>query len=345
MSETPAPKNIDPDLASEATDPIPSPVEPEASSPKAGEEKAQPSAVVKEPVATADSQPHGIDSKSAAEEREPGGEKENKPVEKAPEPAEEKAESLEKEAKPADKASKSEEKESKPAENEAKLVEKASEPAEKKAESSEKEAKPADKASNSVEKIPNTAENEAKPIKKASETAEKKAESSEKEIKPAEKVSKSDEKESKPAEKAAQSTDDSAKPAEKAAKPAPKPKPQKPEDKPFPEFIDTLFLPAVVEQLKSNDITAERLERVDGDRPVVGGSCPMVIGELPGGRRFWLCFAKADINSQKVIALADPGSEPTLLESFLIDEKRTSLALLVSRLLQRLNGQKWLGGN
>ena len=71
----------------------------------------------------------------------------------------------------------------------------------------------------------------------------------------------------------------------------------------------------------------------------------MVIGELPGGRRFWVCFAKPDINSSKVIALADAGSEPTLLESFLIDEKRMSLPLLVSRLLQRLNGQKWLGGN
>ena len=64
-----------------------------------------------------------------------------------------------------------------------------------------------------------------------------------------------------------------------------------------------------------------------------------------GGRRFWVCFSKADINSAKVIALADAGSEPTLLESFLIDEKRMSLPLLVSRLLQRLNGQKWLGGN
>ena len=127
--------------------------------------------------------------------------------------------------------------------------------------------------------------------------------------------------------------------------PAAKPKPPKPEDKPFPEFIDTLFLPAVSKQLADHNITPERLERVQGERPVVGGSCPMGIGELPGGRRFWLCFAKADINSQKVIALADPGSEPTLLESFLIDEKRMSLPLLVSRLLQRLNGQKWLGGN
>ena len=124
-----------------------------------------------------------------------------------------------------------------------------------------------------------------------------------------------------------------------------KAKPPKPEDKPFPEFIDTLFLPAVAKQLAEHDITADRLERVDGQRPVVGGECPMVVGELPGGRRFWVCFSKADINSAKVIALADAGSEPTLLESFLIDEKRMSLALLVSRLLQRLNGQKWLGGN
>ena len=101
----------------------------------------------------------------------------------------------------------------------------------------------------------------------------------------------------------------------------------------------------MAKQLSENGITADRLERVEGDRPVVGGRCPMVVGDLPGGRRFWLCFAKEDINSGKVIALADPGSDPTLLESFLIDEKRMSLALLVSRLLQRLNGQKWFGGN
>ena len=135
-----------------------------------------------------------------------------------------------------------------------------------------------------------------------------------------------------------------AKPAA-AEKPAAKPKPPKPEDKPFPEFIDTLFVPAVAKQLAEHGITADRLERVEAERPVVGGSCPMVIGELPGGRRFWVCFASENINSSKLIALADPGSEATLLESFLIDEKRMSLALLVSRLLQRLNGQKWLGGN
>ena len=45
------------------------------------------------------------------------------------------------------------------------------------------------------------------------------------------------------------------------------------------------------------------------------------------------------------MAVAEGGSEPSLLESFLIDEKKMSLALLVSRLVQRLNGQKWLGPN
>ena len=134
-------------------------------------------------------------------------------------------------------------------------------------------------------------------------------------------------------------------PEDTKAAPKPKPKPPKPEDKPFPEFIDTLFIPAVSNQLEDNGIQADRLERVEGDRPVVGGSCPMVVGELPGGRRFWLCFGGADIASPKLIALAEAGSEPTLLESFLIDEKRMSLPLLVSRLLQRLNGQKWLGRN
>ena len=107
---------------------------------------------------------------------------------------------------------------------------------------------------------------------------------------------------------------------EPPAKPAPKAKPPKPEDKPFPEFIDTLFVPAVAKQLAEHDITADRLERVDGERPVVGGECPMVIGELPGGRRFWVCFSKADINSSKVIALADAGVSQRCWKAFSVDE-------------------------
>ena len=45
------------------------------------------------------------------------------------------------------------------------------------------------------------------------------------------------------------------------------------------------------------------------------------------------------------ILLAESNSDPSIVESFLIDEKKTTLPLLISRVLQRLNGQKWIGAN
>ena len=96
VSETPAPKNIDPDLASEATDPIASPVEPEASTPRTGEETAKASTGGKKPVATVDSQPQGMDSKTAEDSRETGGEKQSNAEGKDPEPPENAAKPVEK---------------------------------------------------------------------------------------------------------------------------------------------------------------------------------------------------------------------------------------------------------
>ncbi len=127
-----------------------------------------------------------------------------------------------------------------------------------------------------------------------------------------------------------------------SAKPAPKPKP---EDKPFNEFILDDLIPSLIKALSTNHQITASMELIQGDRPVVGGQCWMVCGVLPGDRRFWLCFESDSIKSGKTIALAESGTEPSLLESFLIDEKRINLGLLQSRLLQRLNGQKWLGGN
>ena len=42
----------------------------------------------------------------------------------------------------------------------------------------------------------------------------------------------------------------------------------------------------------------------------------MVVGELPGDRRFWLCFNSEDIASGKTITLAEPGSDPTCWSRF-----------------------------
>ena len=84
---------------------------------------------------------------------------------------------------------------------------------------------------------------------------------------------------------------------------------------------------------------------IEGDRPVVGGNCWMVFCEMSEQRKFWLCFSKNMITSDKTILLAESNSEPSIVESFLIDEKKTTLSLLISRVLQRLNGQKWFGKN
>ena len=126
---------------------------------------------------------------------------------------------------------------------------------------------------------------------------------------------------------------------------AAKAKPPAPEDKPFASFVPELLIPALKQEIANYGGTAVELSFSQGAMPVVHSPCWMVSGSLADQRRFWLCFVDADINSAKTIALAEAGSEPSLLESFLIDEKKMSLALLVSRLVQRLNGQKWLGPN
>ena len=129
------------------------------------------------------------------------------------------------------------------------------------------------------------------------------------------------------------------------AKPAAKPKPPAPEEQPFDRFIPDLLLPAIATECRSYGGPAPELSFRQGPMPVVGCDCWMVEGQLPGERRFWLCFTSPDIQSSKTVTLAEAGAEPSLLESFLIDERKMSLALLVSRLVQRLNGQKWLGPN
>ncbi|MEB3173491.1 MAG: DUF2996 domain-containing protein [Cyanobacteriota bacterium] len=133
--------------------------------------------------------------------------------------------------------------------------------------------------------------------------------------------------------------------AAETAAPAPKAKPPAPEDKPFAEFLPQLLVPALTQEIRSYGGGDCELAIEQGAMPVVGMACTMLRGTFADQRRFWLCFTQDDINSPKTIALAEAGSEPSLLESFLIDEKKMSLALLVSRLVQRLNGQKWLGPN
>ena len=122
-------------------------------------------------------------------------------------------------------------------------------------------------------------------------------------------------------------------------------KPPKLEDKPFEEFITNHFIPGLKSSIVDKGKNVLDMKLIQGNRPVVGGKCWMVFGELEEGRRFWLCFNKELITSDKTILLSESSSDPSIVESFLIDEKKTTLPLLISRVLQRLNGQKWIGAN
>ena len=122
-------------------------------------------------------------------------------------------------------------------------------------------------------------------------------------------------------------------------------KPPKIEDKPFDEFINSHFIPGLKSSIEQKGISVIEIKLLEGKRPVVGGNCWMVFCEISEQRRFWLCFNEEIITSDKTILLAESNSRPSIVESFLIDEKKTTLPLLISRVLQRLNGQKWIGAN
>ena len=122
-------------------------------------------------------------------------------------------------------------------------------------------------------------------------------------------------------------------------------KPPKIEDKPFEEFISNYFIPGLKSSIEEKGTSVSEIKLIEGNRPVVGGNCWIVFCEITEQRRFWLCFNEDKITSDKTILLAESNSDPSIVESFLIDEKKTTLPLLISRILQRLNGQKWFGAN
>lgn len=138
------------------------------------------------------------------------------------------------------------------------------------------------------------------------------------------------------------------KPAAKEAKPK-KAKPPKVEDKPFGEFIEQHFIPALQEALKEEGVQDLQLEfvrqpiSVEG---VQGEDCQQIIGKwLEGKRQFNIYFIDEDIKGQKAFSYATDGNKPSIIESFMIDERRVTLDLMVLYTIQRLNGQKWLTGN
>ena len=126
----------------------------------------------------------------------------------------------------------------------------------------------------------------------------------------------------------------------------PKPKKELPvEKKPFQEFVNNHLIPALKEEINQRGFEINNINLENTNRPIAGDKCWVINCEIKNTCSFWLSFEKEDISSLKSISLSKPNQKPSIIESFLIDEKRITLKLIISRVLQRLNGQKLIGVN
>lgn len=133
-----------------------------------------------------------------------------------------------------------------------------------------------------------------------------------------------------------------------AEKPAKKAKPPALEDKPLEEFISEHFLPTFEKALKEQGLSDVALEFKKDKIPVTGyESSPevwQVMGNI-GDRTFYLFYLEGNLNGQKAFSCTNKGEKPSTLESFMIDERKATLDLMILFALKRLNGQKWLARN
>ena len=130
------------------------------------------------------------------------------------------------------------------------------------------------------------------------------------------------------------------------AKPIAKPKKELPiEKKPFQEFINIHLIPSLIKEINQRGLEINNINLTNTNRPIAEDKCWVINCEIKDTCNFWLSFEKDDISSLKSISLSRPNQKPSIIESFLIDEKRITLKLIISRVLQRLNGQKLIGVN
>ncbi len=134
-----------------------------------------------------------------------------------------------------------------------------------------------------------------------------------------------------------------------AAKAPKKEKAPSVEDKPFVEFIEQDYLPALQKAIAQQGVQDLKVAFAKQKVPIKGFESAeeswQIIGSWQNGLyNFNLYFPEEDIQGKKGFS-CNEGKQPSTLESFLIDERKTTLDLLVFGLVQRLNGQKWLSTN
>ncbi|MFM5902614.1 MAG: DUF2996 domain-containing protein, partial [Dolichospermum sp.] len=122
------------------------------------------------------------------------------------------------------------------------------------------------------------------------------------------------------AEETTQTPAESEKTAAKAAK---KEKPPALEDKPFEEFMQQHYIPALQEAITKEGVPDVKLTFAKQKYSIIGFTsaeeCWQVIGSWQGGQRqFNVYFPEENIQGKKGFS-CNEGKKPSTLESFLID--------------------------
>jgi Protein of unknown function (DUF2996) len=108
------------------------------------------------------------------------------------------------------------------------------------------------------------------------------------------------------------------------------------EAKPFNEFILHDFFPGLEQAFASRDYADLELSFANNQ---VNGTWD------DGQKQFTIYFPDGDIQGRKAFSEASNGIPASTIEPFLIDERKVTLNLLIFGVLQRINAQKWFGGN
>ena len=117
------------------------------------------------------------------------------------------------------------------------------------------------------------------------------------------------------------------------------------EKKPFLEFVNDYLIPEIKNEFKQKGKEVNKIILEKTHRPIAEDICWVIYCEINDTCNFWLSFERDDITSLKSFSLCKNYEKPSIIESFLIDEKKITLKLIISRILQRLNGQKLIGAN
>ncbi len=117
------------------------------------------------------------------------------------------------------------------------------------------------------------------------------------------------------------------------------------EKKPFLEFVNNYLIPEIKNEFKRKGKVVNKINLQKTHRPIAEDICWVIYCEIDDTCNFWLSFERDDITSLKSFSLCKNYEKPSIIESFLIDEKKITLKLIISRILQRLNGQKLIGAN